>query len=62
MATVDFTEEAATGENAPDVTDGDAAVQVDRYIGVFISDHSFEHDHNMTDFLPGSFHMIVQQQ
>ena len=25
MATVDFTEEAATGENAPDVTDGDAA-------------------------------------
>ena len=39
-----------------------AAVQVDRYIGVFISDHSFEHDHNMTDFLPGSFHMIVQQQ
>lgn len=25
MATVDFTEEAATGENAPDLTDGDAA-------------------------------------
>ena len=39
-----------------------ATVQVDRYIGVFISDHSFEHDHNMTDFLRSSFHMIVQQQ
>ena len=38
MATVDFTEEAATGENAPDVTDGDAAgdaeqTTADRMVG-----------------------------
>ena len=37
-----------------------ATVQVDRYIGVFFSDHSFKHDHNVTDLLRCCFHMIVQ--
>ena len=38
----------------------DTTVQMNRYLRIFIPDHSFEHDDNMTDFLRSSFHMIVQ--